>query len=150
MVEAPEGEIGTARFQQVSPSIAEQARATRVRFLAPQQMKTHTLRFRAVDRDIFDEIRNGLKSVETRAATERYRDIKKGDELVIKCGTARLVKRVKRVRHFASIGSMFNAIPFKKIMPSARNPTEAREAYYGYPGYKDKIRKNGIVALELE
>ncbi|HTP57050.1 MAG TPA: hypothetical protein VMJ72_02085, partial [Candidatus Paceibacterota bacterium] len=104
---------------------------------------------RAVDRRNFDEIRGGLKSVETRAATVRYRDIQKGDMLVIVCGTARITKNVKRVRHFASIAAMFKAIPFKRIMPSARSAAEARGTYYGYPGYKEKIRKFGIAALEL-
>jgi len=112
-------------------------------------MKKYILRFRATDRSNFNEIRIGLKTVETRADSIRYHDIQKGDALVIVCGKKRISKKVKQVRHFTSIGSMFKAIPFKKIMPSARTPTDARNIYYGYPGYKEKIRKFGLVALEL-
>lgn len=113
-------------------------------------MKTHTVRFRTVDRKNFDEIKKHLKKVETRAGTVRYRDIKKGDALVIVCGKARITKRVVRVRHFTSIGSMFKVIPFKRIMPSAASAAAARATYYSYPGYKEKIQKVGIVALDLE
>lgn len=35
-------------------------------------MKTWTLRFRAVDKKNFDEVKNGSKPIETRAATIKY------------------------------------------------------------------------------
>ena len=35
-------------------------------------MKKHTLRFRAVNRDIFDAIRNGKKKIETRAGSPKF------------------------------------------------------------------------------
>ena len=35
------------------------------------------LQFRAENRDIFEAIRAGVKKVETRAATEKFRDIKR-------------------------------------------------------------------------
>lgn len=112
-------------------------------------MNTYTLRFRSVDRDNFNEIKNGVKTVGTRAASTRYGDIQKGDELVIVCGKERITKKVKRVRHFKSIGSMFKAISLKKIMPWVKSIAEARKIYYSYPGYKEKIEKFGLVALEL-
>ena len=110
---------------------------------------TITLRFRAVDRRNFYDIKLGIKTIETRAASERYKHIKKGDVVVIVCGSAKLRKRVTRVRHFTSIGSMLKAIPLKRIMPSVVSIAAARKIYYGYPGYKEKIRANGLVALEL-
>ncbi len=45
--------------------------------------KEWVLRFRVVDKDNFLEIENGLKVVETRAATPKYREVKTGDTLVI-------------------------------------------------------------------
>ncbi|HUZ92459.1 MAG TPA: ASCH domain-containing protein [Candidatus Paceibacterota bacterium] len=111
--------------------------------------KIWTLRFRASDRNDFDNIKNGIKSVETRAATERYRAIKKGDLLRIVCGNARIEKKVKRVRRFASIEAMLRAIPRITIMPETVSVAEMRKAYYGYPGYKEKIKKFGIIAMEV-
>lgn len=41
------------------------------------------LRFREVNRDIFEAIQDGSKKVETRAATVRYQKIKKGDYVML-------------------------------------------------------------------
>ncbi len=109
-----------------------------------------TFRFRTADEDNFNEVKRGLKIVETRANTERYRNIKMGDFLVLVCGKERLKKKVKRVRRFKTIAAMLCAIPSKKIMPSVSSPKEMRRIYYGYPGYKEKSKKFGLVAMELE
>jgi ASC-1-like (ASCH) protein len=112
-------------------------------------MKTWTLRFRAVDMANFEELQKGLKTVETRAATAKYRAIEKGDTLRIVCGKKELKKRIARVRVFRSIPAMLTKIPMKKVMPSVRSVGEMRKAYYGYPGYKEKIRRHGIIAFDL-
>jgi ASC-1-like (ASCH) protein len=112
-------------------------------------MKKWVLRFRVKDRKNFLEIKNGLKVVETRAATERYRPIQKGDVLVFVCGKEKNQKMVKRVRIFKTIGAMIKTINFKKIMPSVSSTEELRDAYYSYPGYKEKISKFGIIALDI-
>ena len=108
------------------------------------------LRFRAVDKDNFDKIKKGLKIVETRAASMRYRDIKKGDIIVIVCGKQKIIKQIKRARHFKTIESMLKAIPLKKIMPSVKLIADARKVYYSYQGYKNKIKEFGLIALELK
>jgi ASC-1-like (ASCH) protein len=48
-------------------------------------MITHTLRFRAVNRDTFNAIKSGKKKVETRAAIEKYRTILAGDIIQFIC-----------------------------------------------------------------
>lgn len=109
----------------------------------------HTLRFAADDKKTFDAVRKGAKSIETRAATDRYRKIKTGDILVLVCAGKRLEKKVLRVRHFKTIEGLFRAIPIKKIDPFASSIQDARKTYHGYPGYRDKIRKFGIMAFDL-
>ncbi len=113
-------------------------------------MKKWTLRFRAVDKANFLEIKNGLKTAETRAATPKYRAMQPGDALIFTCGKKRMQKQIKTARIFRTIGAMAKIIPFKKIMPSVRSAKEMRNAYYGYPHYREKIKKHGIVALELK
>ena len=112
-------------------------------------MKKIVLRFRIVDRKNFNELRKGLKVVETRAGTEKYKNIKKGDILVIVCGKQKIEKKIKKVRHFKSIAGLLKAIPVKKIMPGVRSTKEAEKIYHGYPGYKKKIKKFGLVAFEI-
>ncbi|MFZ4500561.1 MAG: hypothetical protein ACOYMZ_03695 [Minisyncoccia bacterium] len=55
-------------------------------------MKTWTLRFRAVDKKNFDEVKNGSKPIETRAATVKYQPIEVGDTLLFVCGKERLAR----------------------------------------------------------
>ena len=112
-------------------------------------MKTWTLRFRAVDKKNLMEIRDGLKSIETRAATEKYRDIKRGDTLILVCGKQRIERVVGNLKIFKTINALFQSVPFRKIMPSAESEEEARNIYYSYPGYREKIRKYGIIAMTV-
>ena len=112
-------------------------------------MNRFILRVRAADKNNFLEIKNGLKLVETRAASPQYREIKKGDTLVVVCGRQRVEKKVKRVRIFRSIGAMVKAIPYKKIMPSINSLKDLRRAYYSYPDYREKLRRYGIIAFDI-
>ena len=112
-------------------------------------MKKWDLIFRVVDRNNFLELKDGLKVVETRAATPKYREVKKGDILVITCGAQRIQKEVKRVRIFTSVGAMVKSIPYRRIMPSAKSIAEVRETYHSYPGYDEKLRKYGVIAFDI-
>lgn len=112
-------------------------------------MAKYTLKFRAVNKDIFLDIKSGKKTVETRAATERYKDIKAGDMLVLVCGKERLEKVIKKVRIFKTINSLLKTYSIKKIVPKLNSEKEWREELYTYPNYKEKIKKFGLIALEL-
>ena len=112
-------------------------------------MIKYTLRFRAINRQTFLAIKLGTKSVETRAASERYKDIKAGDVLVLVCGKDKFEKVVKKTKIFKTIKSLITTYPIKKIMPEALSEKDLRRAYYSYPGYKEKLKKFGLMALEL-
>ena len=113
-------------------------------------MEKYTLRFRAVNKDTFLDIKFGKKTVETRAATERYQNIKAGDILVLSCGKQKFEKKVKKAKIFKSIKALTTAYSIKKIMPDIASEKELRNAYYSYPSYKEKIKKFGLIALELK
>ena len=113
-------------------------------------MKEYKLRMREVDRDIFNFIKNGKKKVETRAVTERYRDIKQGDILIFICGKNKIERQVKRARIFKSLEAMLKKYKVKDINPKLFTSEELKKMYYGFPGYKEKIKKFGLIALELE
>jgi ASC-1-like (ASCH) protein len=112
-------------------------------------MKKFILRFDVINKADFFAIKNGLKVVETRAASPKYREVKKDDVLVIICGKQRLEKRVKRVRIFTSIGAMVKVIPRKKIGPSLKSMAELRQMYYSYPNYREKLKKYGVIAFDI-
>ncbi len=111
--------------------------------------KTHTLRFRAVNRDIFQAIRGGKKKVETRAATVKYRGIKAGDAVVFVCGKDKFQKQVKRATMFKTVGAMLKKYTVRDINLKCATTKELRDLYFSFPGYKEKIEKFGLIALEI-
>lgn len=112
-----------------------------------EETKTWTLRFRAKDLADFELIRNGKKTVETRAATAKYRAIQKGDVLRIACGSQILEKKVKKVEHFKSIDALARKVPIKRVMPAAKSLAEAKAVWYGFAGYEEKIKEFGLLAF---
>ena len=113
-------------------------------------MKTWTLRLRATDKSIFNEIKSGTKSIETRAGTIRYQPIEVGDTLVFVCGSNRCTKKIVKKFHWTSIDAMVRNIGFKKVMPSVNSVKEMKNAYVSYPDYKKKIKKYGLLGFELK
>lgn len=111
--------------------------------------KKYTLRFRAVNKDIFDDIKSGKKAVETRAASTKYKNIKAGDSLILVCGTQKFEKKIRKATIFKSITAMLKKYRVKQIMPNLSTQKELESAYYSYSGYREKIKKSGLIAFEL-
>jgi ASC-1-like (ASCH) protein len=113
-------------------------------------MKNGTQRFRAVDKKNFAEVKNGSKSVETRAGTVRYRPIAAGDTLTFVCGKEKFTKKILKKFHWPSVDAMTKQIGFKKIMPSVSSIAEMKKAYASYPDYEKKTKEFGLLGFELE
>lgn len=112
-------------------------------------MKRHIIKFRAVDKINFDTILDGSKSVETRAATNKYRAFETGDILVIMCGNEKIEKPIKKIEHFDSIDSLVESVGLKNVMPLAKDLAEAKKAWYSFPGYKAKIAQYGLITFYI-
>lgn len=106
----------------------------------------HRLVFRASDRAEFQTIADGRKTIETRAATPKYRKVAVGDELVIRCGTEEVTRVVKRVEIYFSIDELLAGVGLNNVMPLVENVEQAKQEWYSYPGYRDKIAQHGLVA----
>jgi ASC-1-like (ASCH) protein len=105
--------------------------------------------FREVDRARFNEIKSGVKSVETRAATEKYQSIKVGDEITFTCGADTFSKKVNKVYHWSTVEAMVSEVGLKKIAPNLDTIEQLKDAYVTYPNYPEKIDKYGILGFEL-
>jgi ASC-1-like (ASCH) protein len=112
-------------------------------------MRSFTLKFRAVDKVNFENVRSGIKSIETRAATVRYQPIEVGDELVFSCDGDSFSKKVAKKYHWPSIDAMVKEIDFKKVMPKVDSVEEMRKRYASYPDYEQKIEEFGLLGFEL-
>jgi ASC-1-like (ASCH) protein len=113
-------------------------------------MRNWNIRFRAIDRERFEEVRSGRKSVETRAATIKYQPIIEGDTMTFVCGKEHFTLSVKKKNHFQSPKALFKTIPLKKVMPDLKSVTDAEKRYASYPGYAEKIKEFGLFAFELK
>lgn len=113
-------------------------------------MKSYTLRFRAADKSDFKNVRIGLKSIETRAATVRYQPIRAGDELIFSCGGEKFSKKIAKTYHWPSVDAMAKEIDYKKVMPSVASVEEMKRTYASYTGYESKIKEFGLLGFELE
>jgi ASC-1-like (ASCH) protein len=113
-------------------------------------MKTHTLQIRVADKGIFESIKSGKKSVETRAATSRNMKLEAGDEVVFVCGKQSLKKTIKEATKYKTVKAMLKDYRVKDIAPDLKNENELRDMYFAWPSYRDKIKEHGLIALELK
>lgn len=113
-------------------------------------MTKYILRIRGIDKFVFDSIKKNEKTIETRAAKEKLRNIGQGDILVFVCGEEKLEKKVKNVSYFENVDELVKKIDFKKIMPFVSSVKEMKKVYYSFPNYREKIKNFGLIAFELE
>lgn len=105
--------------------------------------------FNAVNKDIFEMLRDGSKRVETRAATIKYKKLCTGESITFVCQGETFEKTVLRVNYFPSIGSLLEQYKPEDINPKLYTKEEIIKMYHSFPGYKEKIEQFGIVAIEF-
>lgn len=105
--------------------------------------------FREVDRDRFEEVRSGIKSIETRCG-KKYESVGVGDEIRLACGDDVLTKTVVKKYHWPSVEAMLAEVPLKRVMPDLENIEQAKARYASYPDYEEKIKREGILGFKLE
>jgi ASC-1-like (ASCH) protein len=115
-----------------------------------RKANTYTLRFAKGNKDTFEHIKAGRKTVETRAGTVKYRNIQKGEILVFSCDGKKIVKKVKKVSHFKTLSLLLKKYKPNDINPDFKNTEDAIAKWYSFPGYREKIAEFGILAFELE
>lgn len=112
--------------------------------------KVIQLRFKEVDRGIFEDVLEGKKRIETRAATKKFLNIKPGNIIRCVCGKDRLEKKVKKVKTFKSINSLLKEYKPKEINPKALSKSDLEKMYNSFPSYRKKIKKHGLIVFELK
>jgi ASC-1-like (ASCH) protein len=114
------------------------------------KQKKHRLVFAKENKDTWENIKVGLKTIETRAGSVKYKKVKKGDILVLFCDGKQFERTVKKVTHVTSVAALIKKYNPSSINPGVHTLKEMEGMYYRYPGYKEKIAQFGILAFELE
>lgn len=110
--------------------------------------KKYFLRFAVKNRQIFNDLLLGTKKIETRAASVRYRGIKKGDIVILWCGSERIPREVIKSRIFKSVPALLRVYKASDILPGATK-ADLAALYVSFPGYALKVKKYGLIALEF-
>ncbi len=113
-------------------------------------MKTWTLVFREIDKDRFEEMKSGVKVIETRAATPKYQPIEIGDEVKFVCGEASFTRIINKKYYWLGVDEMVKEVPFKKVMPNVSSVEEMKKVYSSFPNYVQKIKEYGLLGLEFD
>ena len=105
--------------------------------------------FNKLNKDIFEMLRSGKKRIETRAATAKYKKIEVGQDVEFSCDGQRFAKMVSKITHFDSIETLLKNYTPSDINPKLKTKEEIVGMYHTFPGYKEKIEKDGIIAIEF-
>jgi ASC-1-like (ASCH) protein len=111
--------------------------------------KTHTLPFARKDSDIWKLIKEGKKTVETRAAGPKYEHIQAGDVLIFSCAGKKFKMKIKKVSKFRTLSAMFKHYDPQLIHPGIEGKKALIERYHSFTGYKERIKQYGMLAFEL-
>lgn len=112
-------------------------------------MGTLNLIFREVDRNHFDRIVSGNKTIEVRAGSPEYNKIKAGDEITISCGKDKITKSIKEVLWFKNTPELLNNINKKEVWTENVTDEQAEDMLNSFPNYPDRIKEYGLLAWKL-
>lgn len=110
---------------------------------------SYILHFTDKDEDLFVQAKNCLRKIEVRAATYKYKGIKSGDIIVFKCQGKYFVKKVKKAGKFKSLAALLKKYDIEDIMPDAKSLKDVEKRFHSFPGYRERIKKYGLIAIEL-
>src|SRR3989344_4693895 len=112
-----------------------------------QMSDTHTLEFREVNRDTFDLVCNGGKTLETRAGTDKYANIAAGDTIIFSCGDDTCTKQAVKVEKFPSIDAIYEKSQPQQINPTWKTEQDGRDAWDSFPNYAGIIVSGTFLVL---
>lgn len=111
-------------------------------------MKTWVLRIRKEDKNIFEQIRLGEKSVETRAINPK-KNFQAKDKVIFICSGDKIEKTILSVRKYNDFEKYLNSEDLEKVFGKGITKEKAKKIHLSFPGYKERLEKYGIVALDL-
>ena len=103
-------------------------------------------------REFIDAIRSGNKTYEGRVATSFFRGYVPGKIVQWYCGereTDRVTTEIVSRDVYRSFEEMLDKVGYKKFLPYVRDVGYAKELYDRIPGYSDKVKIHGALALGL-
>ena len=101
-----------------------------------------------IKRQYFDQIRNGLKTLEARVGYSNIRSIRPNTQIKFECGQDSFVKTVKAIRNHKTVAEMIISENLAKLLPDT-NAQEAEKAYNSIYSPEKVKSLGGMVVIEL-
>jgi len=116
-------------------------------------MKSWVLRIRKTDKVIFDRIKGGDKTIETRPmnppeSSKYYGKMETGDKLVILCDGQRQEKTVKATRVYRDFEKYLSSEDLANILGEGTTKDIARKIHYSFG--RERLDNYGIIAIDME
>lgn len=97
-----------------------------------------------------DAIRSGKKTHEGRVATQFFDGYVPGRIITWAAGPNKVTTKIITREKFKSFEDMIDKVGFKNLVPEAVSRDVAVKLYHSIPGYTDKARRFGVLALGVE
>lgn len=101
------------------------------------------------DKDNFDNIKAGIKKIETRAGGPKYENIVVGDSVSFECGGDSFERTITKVTKFNDVDDMLKVYKPKEINTAMNTAEDLKALYRSFPGYTERLEKFGIIAFEI-
>ena len=99
----------------------------------------------------FNAIKIGLKTVEGRPNSLKFKDLRSGDKISFICvSTNELIYcTVVAVRVHRSFYEMLQAHGLQNMLPGVTDIQQGVAVYENFPGYREKVKNNGAIAIKI-
>ena len=100
-----------------------------------------------------NQIKRGDKTIEGRINSGMFNKLKAGDKLrffYFQNQQDDAICKIKNIKFYNSFSEMLNNEDYRKCIPDAYDKESAIRAYDSIPGYIERAKKSGVLALHLE
>ena len=100
-----------------------------------------------------EQIKTGQKTVEGRVNTNKYRNIQSNDTIIFfekDSPTTKAVCKIIKINHYKNFKDMLINEGIENMLPGIKSLDEAINIYNNLPGYKEKVKEYGAIAIQLK
>lgn len=101
--------------------------------------------------EYFDAIKSGLKTVEGRINSPKFKDLKPGMTIRFTCINTNetIVCTVQAIHVYTNFTEMLQSAGVENMLPGISSITEGVELYESFPGYREDVKKFGALAIKI-
>ena len=100
----------------------------------------------------FHAIKIGLKIVEGRPNSLKFKDIAPGDKISFTCVSTHeiIYCTVIAVTGYSNFYEMLDQQGLQNMLPGVNDIQQGVAVYENFPGYREKVKKYGAIAIEIK